>query len=283
MVCAYQLCDLVRGLLCLLALVLRLYTGMIRCLSCRLAAQSIQNSVWHTAITGMPVTSFPPPSPQLFIDSILQDSGAPASLSKYLNTYAYFSVCLFFFFMKCSTIGLCKLITLFSHLFQCGMNSLVGKVFLRTNLEAGISVVNFIFKLVAFTTSRVLTWPMTYGSLYYGLFSFLDQNFSGQKQSNILFIIMPPGVVVVVVLVARLCLQDPMDCSSLVSPSMGFPKQEYWTGLPFPSPGDPPDRNQTWDSCIACRFFTTQLPGKPLFSLTNSIFLSRHGVEFSEA
>ena len=53
------------------------------------------------------------------------------------------------------------------------MNSLVGKVFLRTNLEAGISVVNFIFKLVAFTT-RVLTWPMTYGSLYYGLFSFLD-------------------------------------------------------------------------------------------------------------
>ena len=22
---------------------------------------------------------------------------------------------------------------------------------------------------------------------------------------------------------------------------MGFPKQEYWSGLPFPSPGDPPD------------------------------------------
>ena len=24
-------------------------------------------------------------------------------------------------------------------------------------------------------------------------------------------------------------------------PSMGFSKQEYWRGLPFPSPGDPPD------------------------------------------
>ena len=24
--------------------------------------------------------------------------------------------------------------------------------------------------------------------------------------------------------------------------SMGFPKQEYWSGLPFPSPGDLPDR-----------------------------------------
>ena len=23
--------------------------------------------------------------------------------------------------------------------------------------------------------------------------------------------------------------------------SMGFPRQEYWTGLPFPSPGDLPD------------------------------------------
>ena len=32
---------------------------------------------------------------------------------------------------------------------------------------------------------------------------------------------------------------------------MGFPKQEYWTGLPFPSPGD-----QTWVSCIAGKAFT---------------------------
>ena len=25
------------------------------------------------------------------------------------------------------------------------------------------------------------------------------------------------------------------------SPSMGLPRQEYWSGLPFPSPGDLPD------------------------------------------
>ena len=24
-------------------------------------------------------------------------------------------------------------------------------------------------------------------------------------------------------------------------PSMGFSRQEYWSGLPFPSPGDPPN------------------------------------------
>ena len=34
----------------------------------------------------------------------------------------------------------------------------------------------------------------------------------------------------------RLC--DPMDYSLPVSFSMGFSRQEYWSGLPFPSPGD---------------------------------------------
>ena len=29
-----------------------------------------------------------------------------------------------------------------------------------------------------------------------------------------------------------------MDCSLPGSLSMGFSRQEYWSGLPFPSPGD---------------------------------------------
>ena len=32
-----------------------------------------------------------------------------------------------------------------------------------------------------------------------------------------------------------------MDCSPRVPLSMGFPRQEYRSGLPFPSPGDLPD------------------------------------------
>ena len=32
---------------------------------------------------------------------------------------------------------------------------------------------------------------------------------------------------------------------------MGFPRQEYWSGLPFPSPEDLQPRNQTRVSCIA--------------------------------
>ena len=36
----------------------------------------------------------------------------------------------------------------------------------------------------------------------------------------------------------RLC--DPMDCNQ-APPSMGFSRQECWSGLPFPSPGYLPD------------------------------------------
>ena len=44
------------------------------------------------------------------------------------------------------------------------------------------------------------------------------------------------------VLVAQLCLTlcDPMACGPPGS-SMGFLRQEYWSGLPFPFPGDLPD------------------------------------------
>ena len=33
----------------------------------------------------------------------------------------------------------------------------------------------------------------------------------------------------------------PWTVAYLASPSMGFSRQEYWSGLPFPSPGDLPD------------------------------------------
>ena len=43
--------------------------------------------------------------------------------------------------------------------------------------------------------------------------------------------------------VTQSCLTfcDPMDYSLQAPPSMGFSRQEYWSGLPFPSPGDLPD------------------------------------------
>ena len=32
-----------------------------------------------------------------------------------------------------------------------------------------------------------------------------------------------------------------MDCTCQVPPSMGFSRQDYWSGLPFPSPRDRPN------------------------------------------
>ena len=44
---------------------------------------------------------------------------------------------------------------------------------------------------------------------------------------------------------------------------MGFPRQESWRGLPFPSPGDLPDAGtEPAPPALAGGFFTTELPGK---------------------
>ena len=47
--------------------------------------------------------------------------------------------------------------------------------------------------------------------------------------------------------------------------SMGFSRQEYWSGLPFPSPGGLPEPGIEPTSlaslALAGRFFTTEPPG----------------------
>ena len=61
-------------------------------------------------------------------------------------------------------------------------------------------------------------------------------------------------------------LFDPMDCIAHQAPlSMGFPRQEYWSRLPLPPPGDPcnPGSNPSPASpALAGVFFTTEPPGK---------------------
>ena len=45
---------------------------------------------------------------------------------------------------------------------------------------------------------------------------------------------------------------------------MGFPRQEYWSGLLFPSPGDLTDPGiEPTTPSLAGRFFTAELPEKP--------------------
>ena len=40
---------------------------------------------------------------------------------------------------------------------------------------------------------------------------------------------------------SEVTLCDPMDVTYQAPPSMGFSRQEYWSGLPFPSPVDLPN------------------------------------------
>ena len=49
---------------------------------------------------------------------------------------------------------------------------------------------------------------------------------------------------------------------------LGFSKQEYWSGLPFPSPGDLPDPGiEPKSPTMQADTLTSAPPGKPLLSL----------------
>ena len=51
-----------------------------------------------------------------------------------------------------------------------------------------------------------------------------------------------------------------VHCQALLS--VGFPRQEYWSGLPFPSPGDLPDPEiEPWSSSLQAAILPTDPPG----------------------
>ena len=61
-------------------------------------------------------------------------------------------------------------------------------------------------------------------------------------------------------------LCDPTNCS-LPGSSVRFPRKEYWSGLPFPPPGDLSDPGiepgSLMPPALASRLFTLVPPGKP--------------------
>ena len=53
---------------------------------------------------------------------------------------------------------------------------------------------------------------------------------------------------------------------------MGFPRQDYWGGLPFPSPGDLPDpETEPMSLALVDRCFITDPSGKPSVSIDFTI------------
>ena len=53
--------------------------------------------------------------------------------------------------------------------------------------------------------------------------------------------------------------------------SMGFSRQQYWSGLPFPSPGDLPDPETEPESSVSAgRFFTLAPSGQSGLQMRSS-------------
>ena len=63
------------------------------------------------------------------------------------------------------------------------------------------------------------------------------------------------------------CVQlfvTPWTVAYQAPPSMGFSREEYWSGLPFPSPGDLPDQGiEPGSPKFQADALTSEPPGKP--------------------
>ena len=56
----------------------------------------------------------------------------------------------------------------------------------------------------------------------------------------------------------------PWTVAHQAPPSMGFSRQEYWSGLPLPSPGDLPDPGtEPGSPTLQADALTSEPPGKP--------------------
>ena len=74
-------------------------------------------------------------------------------------------------------------------------------------------------------------------------------------------------------------LCDPMAAAHQAPLSTGFSRQEYWRGLPFPSPGDLPNLGtEPVSPAMAGKFFTAEPPGKPIGVPNSERQNSRHFV-----
>ena len=78
---------------------------------------------------------------------------------------------------------------------------------------------------------------------------------------------------------SRLTLCDPMDCIAYQAPqSMEFSRHEYWSGLLFPPPGDPPSSGiepmSLASPALVGGFFITESPGKPISAVCVCIYIS---------
>jgi len=59
---------------------------------------------------------------------------------------------------------------------------------------------------------------------------------------------------------------DPWTVACQAPLSMGFFRQEYWSGLPFPPPGDLSNpKTEPWSPALQAVSVLSEPPGKPSF------------------
>ena len=69
---------------------------------------------------------------------------------------------------------------------------------------------------------------------------------------------------------------SPWTVAHQAPPSMGFSRQEYWSGLPFPSPGDHPNPGiEPRSPTLQADALTSGPPGKPCMTTGKTITLTR--------
>ena len=79
---------------------------------------------------------------------------------------------------------------------------------------------------------------------------------------------------------ARLCA-TPETAAHQASPSLGFSRQEHWSGLPFPSPGDLPEPGiKPGSPALQADALPSELPGKP--TLKEGILIRDSSCQASE-
>ena len=67
------------------------------------------------------------------------------------------------------------------------------------------------------------------------------------------------------------------DCIAHEAPlSMGFPRRQCWSGLPFPTPGDLSNPGiESGSPALPGGFFTAELPGRPICLALHLFFYTK--------
>ena len=115
----------------------------------------------------------------------------------------------------------------------------------------------FKYKNVSYSEYILIAWILLLFFLPLMWLSVLEELFGGMELSEI-FLCAKSFI--------QLCLTLCNPVVARQAPlSMGFSRQKYWSGLPFPPPGDPPDPGikplSLMSPVLAGRFFTTDRRG----------------------